>query len=262
MKEKWKRLVKKIKKNQFLFEELVKRDFKQKYKGTVLGMFWSVLSPLLNLLVMKIIFTQFFGRNTPHYTTYLFAGNVLFSYFRESTKGGMNALLSNKRIFTKINVPKYLFLLSKNVSTLINLGLTMTVFFVFAALDGIRFGWHFISLVYPIACLVMLCVGMGLILSAMQVFFRDTKYLYEVFLTLLHYASAIFYRLDGYSPEVQRIFLLNPVYCAIKYVRVVTIDGIIPDMQLHILLMLYGLAAIVIGSLIYKKKNHMFLYYV
>ena len=262
MKDRWNRLIKKVKKHQFLFEELVKRDFKDKYKGTILGMFWSVLSPLLNLLVMKIIFTQFFGRNTPHYTTYLFAGNVLFSYFRESTRGGMNALLSNKRIFTKINVPKYLFLLSKNVSTLINLGLTMAVFFVFAALDGIRFGWHFISLVYPIACLVMLCVCMGLILSAMQVFFRDTKYLYEVFLTLLHYASAIFYRLDGYSPEVQRIFLLNPVYCAIKYVRVVTIDGIIPDMQLHILLMLYGLAAIVIGGLIYKKKNHMFLYYV
>ena len=174
MKDRWNRLIKKVKKHQFLFEELVKRDFKDKYKGTILGMFWSVLSPLLNLLVMKIIFTQFFGRNTPHYTTYLFAGNVLFSYFRESTRGGMNALLSNKRIFTKINVPKYLFLLSKNVSTLINLGLTMAVFFVFAALDGIRFGWHFISLVYPIACLVMLCVGMGLILSAMQVFFRDT----------------------------------------------------------------------------------------
>ena len=84
----------------------------------------------------------------------------------------------------------------------------------------------------------------------------------HLFLALLHYASAILYRLDGYSPEVQRIFLLNPVYCAIKYVRVVTIDGIIPDMQLHILLMLYGLAAIVIGGLIYKKKNHMFLYYV
>ena len=262
MKDTWKRIVKQIRKNQFLFEELVKRDFKQKYKGTFLGMFWSVLSPLLNLLVMKIIFTQFFGRNTPHYTTYLFAGNVLFSYFRESTRGGMNALLSNKRIFTKINVPKYLFLLSKNVSTLINLGLTMVVFFLFAALDGIRFGWHFISLIYPIFCLVLLCVGMGLILSAMQVFFRDTKYLYDVFLTLLHYASAIFYRLDGYSPEMQQIFLLNPVYCAIKYVRTVTIDGVIPGMQLHILLMLYGLAAIVIGGMIYKKKNHMFLYYV
>ena len=262
MKHTWNKTIKKIKKHQFLFEELVKRDFKQKYKGTVLGMAWSILSPLLNLLVMKLIFTQFFGRNTPHYTTYLFAGNVLFSYFRESTKGGMNALLANKNIFTKINVPKYIFLLSKNVSTLINLGLTMTVFFLFAALDGIRFGWHFLALAYPIICLVLLCVGMGLILSALQVFFRDTKYLYDVFLTLLHYASAIFYRVDGYSPEVQRIFLLNPVYCAIKYVRIITIDGTIPSMNFHLLLLGYALAAVLLGGLIYKKKNHKFLYYV
>lgn len=262
MREKWNKVIKKVKKNQFLFEELVKRDFKQKYKGTVLGMAWSVLSPLMNLFVMKLVFTQFFGRNTPHYTTYLFAGNVLFSYFRESTKGGMNALLANKAIFTKINVPKYIFLLSKNVSTLINLGLTMLVFFLFAALDGIRFGWHFIALLYPIVCLVLLCIGMGLILSAMQVFFRDTKYLYDVFLTLLHYLSAIFYQVDGYPLEIQRIFLLNPVYCAIKYVRIVTINGTIPSVNYHILLMAYALAAIVIGGLIYKKQNHKFLYYV
>ena len=262
MKEKWSKINRKIKKHQFLFEELVKRDFKQKYKRTVLGMAWSVLSPLMHLLVMKIVFTQFFGRNTPHYTTYLFAGNVLFSYFRESTKGGMNALLSNKHIFTKINVPKYIFLLSKNVSTLINLGLTMLVFFLFAALDGIRFGWHFIALIYPITCLVMLCIGMGLILSAMYVFFRDTKYLYDIFLTLLHSMSAIFYQVDKYAPEMQRLFLLNPVYCAIKYVRTVTIDGTIPSVQFHLLLLGYALAAIVIGGLIYKKKNHKFLYYV
>ena len=261
MKSKWKRIIKKVKKNQFLFEELVKRDFKQKYKGTVLGILWSVLSPLLHLFVMKLVFTQFFGRNTPHYTTYLFAGNVLFSYFRESTKGGMNALVSNKKVFSKINVPKYIFLLSKNVSTIINLGLTILVFFLFAALDGIQFGWHFITLVYPIVCLVMLSVGMGLILSAMFVFFRDTKYLYDVFLQLLHYMSAIFYKVDHYSQGVQNIFLLNPVYCAIKYVRMVTIDGVIPDVRLHILLLAYGLAAILIGGMIYKKKNHKFLYY-
>ena len=96
------------KKTKFLFEELVKRDFKQKYKRTVLGMVWSVQSPLLTLFIMKIIFTQFFGRNTPHYTTYLFSGTLIMSYFRESTRGGMNALISNAGIFSKINIPKYL----------------------------------------------------------------------------------------------------------------------------------------------------------
>ena len=121
----------KLSRHRFLFEELVKRDFKKKYKRTVLGMAWSVLSPLLTLLVMKLVFTQFFGRTTAHYTIYLFCGNLIFSYFNEATSQGMGSLMGNAGIFTKVNVPKYLFLLSKNVQTLINFGLTLCVFCVF-----------------------------------------------------------------------------------------------------------------------------------
>ena len=256
------RIIQKIKHHQFLFEELVIRDFKQKYKRTVLGMAWSVLSPLLNLLVMSLIFTQFFGRNTPHYTIYLFSGTLMMSYFREATMGGMNALMTNAHIFTKINVPKYIFLLTKNVSAIINFGLTLLVFFLFAAIDGIHFGFHMLALVYPILCMMVFSIGVGLILSALYVFFRDTQYLYDVFLTLLQYASAIFYTVDGYSPAVQRIFLLNPVYCAIKYMRLVVIDGTLPSVQFHLLLLAYAAIALLVGGLIYKKKNHEFLYYV
>lgn len=251
-----------IKKHQFLFEELVKRDFKQKYKRTVLGMAWSVLSPLLTLLVMKIVFTQFFGRNTPHYTIYLFAGNIVMSFFKESTKGGMNALMSNAKIFSKVNVPKYLFLLSKNVSVLINFGLMLCVFFLFCVLDKITFGWHMLSLLYPILCLLIFNIGIGMILSAMFVFFRDTQYLYDVFLTLLTYLSAIFYTVDRFSASAQRLFLLNPVYCYIRYFRLVVIDGIIPSAQYHGLCLFYAAAALIAGIWVYKKNNHKFLYYV
>lgn len=152
-------MLNKLKKHQFLFEELVKRDFKKKYKRTVLGMLWSILSPLLTLLVMRLVFTQFFGRGTPHYTTYLFCGNLVFSYFNESTREGMSSLMSNARIFTKVNVPKYLFLFSKNVQTLINFCLTLCVFFVFCVLDNITFTWKLICLLYPIACLVLFNIG-------------------------------------------------------------------------------------------------------
>ena len=117
-----------IEKHKFLFSELVKRDFKKKYKRTVLGMVWSVLSPLLTLLVMRLVFTRFFGRGMNHYTTYLFCGTLVFNYFNESTSQGMSSLMSNAGIFTKVNVPKYLFLLSKNVQTLINFALTLMVF--------------------------------------------------------------------------------------------------------------------------------------
>ncbi len=255
-------LITKLKKNQFLFEELVKRDFKQKYKRTVLGMAWSILSPLLNLLVMRIVFTNFFGRDMDHYTTYLFAGNLIFSFYRESTTGGMNALMGNASIFTKINVPKYIFLLTKNVSAVINFGLTLLVFFLFAAIDGVAFGWHIFAILYPIACMILFNIGIGLILSALYVFFRDVTYLYDVFTMLLMYMSAIFYTVDGYPPMLQNLFLCNPVYCVIKYVRVVVLEGTIPSLAFHILLAFYAAAALAVGSLIYRKKNHQFLYYV
>ena len=252
----------KLLKHKFLFEELVKRDFKKKYKGTVLGMAWSVLAPLLQLLVMRVVFTQFFGRNMEHYTTYLFCGNLVFSYFSESTGQGMTSLMGNAGIFTKVNVPKYLFLFSKNVQTLINFGLTLCVFFVFCVLDGITFTWKFICLLYPIACLVLFNVGVGLILSAMFVFFRDIQYLWSVFTQLLMYMSAIFYTIDGYSPLVQHVFLLNPVYLFIRYFRKIVIEATIPTIWFHLLMLADVIIVFGIGCWMYKKYNTRFLYYV
>ena len=255
-------MVEKFKKYQFLFEELVKRDFKQKYKRTVRGMAWSVLSPLLTLLVMKIIFTQFFGRDTPNYTTYLFSGTLIMSYFRESTRGGMNALMANSRIFSKINVPKYIFVLSKNVSSLVNFVIILAVYFFFCALDKIHFGIHMISLIFPVLCLLIFNIGIGMFLSAMYVFFRDMQYLYDVFLTLLQYASAIFYTIDSFPQAFQNIFLCNPVYCYIKYFRTVVINGVLPPAWFHLLCAGYALVSIGIGTYVYRKYNHKFLYYV
>ena len=256
------KVIRTLKERRFLFEELVKRDFKQKYKRTALGMMWSILNPLLTLLVMRLVFTRFFGRNMEHYTTYLFAGNLMFSYFKESTNGGMQSLMSNANIFTKINVPKYMFLFSKNVSAVINFGLTLIVFFVFTALDHVTFRPSMFAVVYPIITLTMLNIGIGMILSAMFVFFRDTQYLYDVFTLLLMYMSAIFYNVDSYPEKVRRIFLLNPVYCNIKYVRVAVLEGHLPSPAFHGLLFLYGSIALAAGGLIYKKCNQQFLYYV
>lgn len=251
----------KIKKYQFLFEELVKRDFKIKYKRTVLGMGWSVLSPLLQLLVMSLVFTQFFGRNQPHYTIYLFCGNLVFNYYKDSTATGMQSLMSNRGIISKVNVPKYMFLLSKNVSALINFGLTLLVFFLFVAIDGIAFSPRFLMLLYPVACLILYNIGVGLVLSALFVFFRDINYLYDVFTLLLMYCSAIFYTVDSFAPWVQTALLCNPVYCYIKYFRCIVLDGEIPSLQYHLLCLFYAVVMVVIGGYIYKKYNHKFLYY-
>lgn len=255
-------MLKKIKQYRFLFEELVKRDFTKKYKRTILGMLWSVLGPLMTLAVMAVVFTQFFGHDTPHYVIYLFCGNLVYSYYREATSTGMTSLKDNASIFSKVNVPKYMFLLSKNVSTLINFGLNIIVLFIFVLIDGLPITWKFILLIYPIACLIVFNLGVGLILSALYLMFRDIKYLYDVFTLMLMYLSAIFYNVNAYSPEIQQLFNLNPVYVYIRYFRTIIIDGNIPTLGLHIIAAVYAVLVLGIGALVYKKKNYKFLYYI
>ena len=252
----------KLLKYKFLFEELVKRDFKKKYKRTVLGMAWSVLAPLLQLLVMRVVFTQFFGRNMEHYTTYLFCGNLVFSYFSESTGQGMTSLVGNAGIFTKVNIPKYLFLFSKNVQALINFGLVLVVFFVFCLIDGVAFTWKFVLLLIPIFSLMLFNIGVGLILSALFVFFRDVQYLWRVFTQLLTYLSAIFYTIDRFSPTVRNLFLLNPVYLHIRYFRKIVLENTVPSVWFHLLMLADVLIVLGIGCWMYKKYNTKFLYYV
>jgi ABC-2 type transport system permease protein len=252
----------KLKKHRFLFEELVKRDFKKKYKRTILGMGWSMLSPLLMLFVMKVVFEQFFGRTVNHYTTYLFCGLLVFNWFAESTNGGMRSLFGNASIFTKVNVPKYLFLFSINIQVLINFMLTLCVFFAFCAFDRVTFSWRFLLLVYPIMTLLLFNVGIGMVLSALYIFFRDIDYLWTITLQLLMYGAAIFYTVDKFPPKVQLVFALNPIYRHIAYVREVVLAGSVPTLGTHLVLLGFAVAAFLAGAFMYKHYNTKFLYYV
>lgn len=251
-----------LKKQQFLFEELVKRDFKKKYKRTILGMGWSMLMPLLLLLVMKIAFEQFFGRTVNHYTTYLFCGILVFNWFSEATSSGMLSLYGNAAIFTKVNVPKYLFLFAGIVQTLLNFVLSVNVFFFFCWLDDVQFTWKFILLLYPVSTMLLFNMGIGMVLSALFIFFRDIDYLWRVFLQLLMYGSAIFYTTDSFSPELQLAFSLNPVYRHIAYFREIVIAGHIPSLETHLTLFGFALATLLLGMHVYRHYNTKFLYYV
>lgn len=255
-------MLSKIKQHSFLFTELVKRDFKKKYKRTYLGIVWSLLSPLLSLLVMYFVFSHFFSRNIENYITYLFCGNIIFAYFSDAASRGMGSLLSNSNIFTKINVPKYLFLFSANVSALINFGLTFIVFLIFCIIDGVTISAMFFMLIIPIVCLVIFNIGLGLILSALFVFFRDIQYLWGIFTTLLMYMSAIFYDVSIMPEKYRALFLCNPVYVYITYFRTVVLYGEIPSLLMHLLAVGYAAVFFAVGALIYKKCNHKFLYYV
>ena len=245
-----------------MFEELVKRDFKKKYKRTILGVGWSMLSPLLMLLVMKVVFGQFFGRETPHYTTYLFCGLLTCNWFSGSASAGMRSLFGNAGIFTKVNVPKYLFIFSANMQVLFNFVLTLLVFFVFCALDKVSFSWKFLCLLYPVVTLSIFNLGVGMVLSALFIFFRDIDYLWEVFMRLLMYGSAIFYSIDDMPARLQLVFACNPIYRHIAYFREVVLDGAVPSVSTHLVLAACAVAAFAAGAWMYRRYNTKFLYYV
>lgn len=255
-------LINAVKEQYFLFSELVKRDFKKKYKRTYLGILWSVLAPLLTLLIMKLVFTNFFGKDIRNYTTYLFCGNVIFAFFSDAANGGMMSIVSNSSIFTKIKVPKYLFLLSREATALINFGLTFIVFLFFCIIDGVAITPLFLMLIIPIICLVIFNLGVGLILSTMFVFFRDMQYLWGIFNTLLTYVSVIFYSIDAFEEKIKILFYLNPVYVYIRYFRIIVLDGKIPSLAMHGLAIGYALLFLVIGAFVYKRNNQKFVYYV
>ena len=248
--------------HKFLFEELVKRDFRRKYKRTILGMVWSILNPLITLLILKIVFSTFFGRSIPHYTIYLFCGTLLYAYFQQATHSGMNSLVSNAAIFKKLNVPKYIFLLSSNVASLINFGLTMLIFFGFCLLDDLTFSWRYLLLIYPAGCLILFNLGIGFILSALFVFFRDIQYLYDIFSRLLMYMSAIFYSIEIIPVTYQKFFLANPMYIYITFYREIILEEKVPDPLMFVLAAFYALLALAAGAWIYKRFNRDFLYYV
>ena len=255
-------LVNIYKKNKFVFSELVKRDFKKKYKRSVLGVFWSMLAPLLTMLVMNFIFGNFFGRTQEYYTIYLFSGWLIYQYYNDATNGAMNSLVSNANIFSKVKVPKYMFLFSRVASSSINFFLTLVVYFIFVIAYKLPITWKMITLIYPIACMFIFICGIGLILSALFVFFKDIQYLYSVFTLALMYATPIFYTVDILPPDQRWIFYLNPLYYYVTYFRSVVIDGVIPDLWFHGAMLGVSLLLFAIGCWMYKKYNYKFLYYV
>lgn len=246
---------------QFVFNELLKRDFKKKYKRSILGVFWSMLAPLLTLMVMNFIFGSFFSRGTSHYMIYLFTGIIVMTYFSQVTNTGMGALIGNVSIFSKVNVPKCLFLFSSVAASSINFGLTLILYFMFVFLDGISFHFTWFFLAVPIMCLIILSLGVSMILSALNVFFRDIVYLYGVFLTALNYCTPTFYTPDILG-EKSYIFNINPLFLIIDYMRHIVIYNQIPGWEVHLGLIAYSFAVLLIGFLIYKKYNYRFLYYI
>ncbi len=254
-------MIKTMKKYRFLLSRLIKRDFIQKYKKTTFGVLWSVLNPLCEFFTLMLVFQNMFGRDTPHFTTYLILGVLIYSYYTNATTQGMQSLLYNGSIINKIKLPTWLFPLSKNISATLNFLITGLVVIVFMVIDNITFTWKLVFLLYPFILLFFFNMGLSLILSSMYVFFKDTSYFYGIFNRLLYFCCAIFWTVDRFPENARQFLKINPIYDFIYYARTVVIDAQIPSMGMHLLLLGYTLVVFVIGLIVYNCNKKKFIFY-
>lgn len=251
----------KIKQYRFLFEELTKRDFKKKYKRTLLGVLWSVISPFVTFLVQYFVFGYIFRRHDTQFVIYLLSGTLMYNFFTNATTAGMFSMYSNGGILSKVNVPKSLFVLSSNSAAIFNFLLTLVIYFVFMVFCHVSFGIHLLMMIFPILCLIIFNIGMSYILSSLFVFFRDMQYLYQIFTMLLMYMSAIFYEIDRFPENLRFVFDINPIYHFITYIRQLVIYAVIPDFTSHIICLAFAFGMLAIGYFVHKKTEQKYVYY-
>lgn len=250
-----------VQKYRFLIKQLVDRDFKAKYKRSVLGVFWSFLNPLLNMAVQYVVFSNLFRFDIPYFPVYLLCGNVIFTYFSESCGMALTSIVGNASLITKVYVPKYIYPLTRILSSLINLLISMIPLIAVALISGLLPAPAYVLSLYAFVCLALFCLGLGMLLSAAMVFFRDIQFLWGVLTTIWMYLTPIFYPVSALPEAAQRIVMMNPLYYYVTFVRTCIIDGVSPEPTMYAQCLLYAVAALVIGAWVFKKNQDKFVLY-
>lgn len=238
----------------FLLEETVKRNFAAKYKDSVLGIFWSILKPLLIMILLTIIFSTLFGSRIENYPVYFLSGKCVYDFFSAATNSSINAIKNNGNILIKTAAPKHIFVLGCIISEFINFFITLVILIAVMIATNATFHFNTIPLAaIPIFAEFILLTGLGLILSIVCVYYRDMAHLWSVITVLLTYASALFYPMDIIPEPYHQYLILNPIFWAIDQFRHFVIWGTIPNILNIINLLLISAITLIIGMIIFKK---------
>ncbi|MCI9642997.1 MAG: ABC transporter permease [Eubacterium sp.] len=250
-----------------LLRELTRKSLKLKYRDSVLGIFWSFIQPLLNMAVLSVVFSSILGKrgNIACYPVYLFTGRLLFEFFTTSTKAALMSFRTNAPIIKKVYVPKYIYPLSSILSTFVNLAISLLCFicvWIFFRLTGISGGdsltisGYALLFFIPLLLLLIFTTGVGLILAVFQVYFRDIKYIWDVFCTLLFYAVPIIYSIDTITSKWTRMLIeINPIYHIMELFRQCVYYGKPMDLDLLLGASAWSFGVLLLGIFIFNKKS-------
>lgn len=244
----------------FLIKQLVSRDFKAKYKRSVMGALWSFLNPLLTMIVQYIVFSTIFKSDIPNFPLYLLVGIICFNFFNEATMMALQSIVGNANLITKVYVPKYIYPLSRILSSTVNLLLSIIPIFGVMLITRAPFSAALLMLPYGLLCLVAMSLGVGLLLATFMVFFRDTQFLWGVISLLWMYLTPVFYPENIIPAKYLTLYHCNPLYQIIQFLRCIIINGTSPSPDVYLACLMSALIPLAIGAGIFKKYQDRFIF--
>ena len=245
----------------FLIWNMVVRDLRIRYKRSVLGFIWVTLNPLLQMAVLYIVFSQIFRFGIQHFAVYLLGGILVWGLFGQGSNAAMAQLVSNASILRKLYVPPSAFVVSAVGSALLNLIFSLAPFIFLALLNGIYPTASWAYAIVPILQVMVFTAGIGLIISAMYVFFRDISEIYQVLISAYYYATPIFYSIKVLPPPMRAFERFNPMYLYISSFRDAIMNNTVPGLGEIATSSLMALGFLIIGWVVFTRVEKRFVYH-
>ena len=251
-------VIQSLSKYSFLIRQLVSRDFKTKYKRSVLGMLWSFLNPLLTMSIQYVVFSTIFRSNIDNFAVYLLCGIVCFNFFNEATNMCLMSIVSNASLINKVYVPKYIYPFSRTLSSSINLLLSLVPLFIMLLVTQTPITTAILLLPFALLMLFMLSYGVGLLLATMMVFFRDTQFLWGIFSMLLMYLTPVFYPESIIPAQFMTVYKLNPLYHVLRFIRSILMNGASLEPKAYLYCFVLCAIPFLIGVIVFRKNQDKF----
>lgn len=246
----------KIRKYFFVIRELTMREVKRKYARSSLGIVWSVLNPLLHMVVMSLIFSTLFRRSIQNFPIYYLTGQLIWNLFSNATNLSMSSLVDNKNLLIRTKNPKQVFILSRIYTSLVNFGYSCIAYILMLILFKMTPSWTWLLFPVDVLFVLLFSMGIGYMLSTAYVFFADISYLYSVLLTLWMYLSALFYPVKSLPDFMQTAIGANPVYVMVYFARTCVMDNEVPGLETWISLLIWSIGSFVLGFAVFRWKEN------
>lgn len=251
--------IKNFLKFQPLLSELVARDVKIKYRRSVLGVLWTLLNPLCMMIILSVVFSNIFKFDIENFPLYVLSGQVIFNFFNDATTSSMTAIINNAALLKKIYVPKYLFVLARIFSSFINLMASYTALLLVMVAVRAELHWTLFLSWFPLLMVVLFSLGVGMLLAALTVRFRDIMHLYSVFTTGLMYLTPVIYPMSMLPDRIRFIVQMNPLTNYLEMFRNLAFYNTLPSFSAVVIGVLEGAAAVVLGIYVFYKNQDEFI---